>query len=102
MNLEHHAGITFLFGGGRTATVIHKCWITVYSESSPNYCATNRSLNKFKWGHQSLEGDLCFSRPSDAMNQWWTAAVQKTISEKQHVKVPYITKELHISVISVE
>jgi len=52
----------------------------VYSESS-NYCATN-SLKEFKCGHQLLEGDLCFGRPSDAMNQLSVAAVQKMVLEK--------------------
>ena len=77
--LEHHAVITFLFGGGCTATVIHKCLITVYSESSPNYCAINRLFNELKCGHQSLEGDPCSGRPSDVMNQMSIAAVQKKV-----------------------
>ena len=80
--VEHHAVIKFLFRGGCTATVIHKCWVTVYSESSPNYCAKNRRFNEFKCGHQSLEGDLCFGWPCDAINQLSVAAVQKTVLEK--------------------
>ena len=80
--LEHHAVIKFLFGGGCIATVIHKCLVTVYNGSSPNYCAINRLFNEFKCGHQILEGDPCSHWPSDLVNQMSVAAVQKTVLEK--------------------
>ena len=74
--------IKFLFRGGCTPTVIHKCLVTVYSESSRNYCESNRWFSEFKCGHQSLEGDPCSGWPSDAMNQMSIAVVQKTVLEK--------------------
>jgi len=77
LKLEHHAVIKFLFGGGCTPTVIHKCLVTMYSASSPNYCAINTLFNEFICGHQYLEGDPCSGRLSDVMNQMSIAAVQR-------------------------
>ena len=79
---EHHAVIKFLFRGGCTATVIHKRLVTLYSESSPNYCAINRWFNEFKCGYQSLESDPCSGRPSDAGNQLSIATAEKMVLEK--------------------
>jgi len=80
--LEHRAVIKFLLRGGCTATVIHKRLVAMYSESSPNYCTINRWLNEFKCDHQSLEGDPCSGRPSDAVNQLSNAIAEKMVLEK--------------------
>ena len=39
--LEHRVVVKFLFRGGCKATVTHKRLVTLYSESSPHYCAIN-------------------------------------------------------------
>ena len=82
LKLEHHAVIKFLSIGGCTATVIHKHLVALYSESSPNHCAITRWRNKFKCGHQSLEGDPCCGRPSDAVYQLSIATAEKMALEK--------------------
>ena len=79
---EHRAAIKFLFRGSYTATVIHKRLVALYSESSPHYCTINRWRNEFKCGHQSLEGDPCSGRPSDAVNQLSIATGERMVLEK--------------------
>ena len=95
--LEHHTVIKFLFRGGCTATVIHKCWVTVYSESSPNYCAKNRQLNEFKCGHRSLEGDPCFGQPSIPVNQLSVAAVQDGFGKVKSKGTRHCKRVTHFS-----